>query len=219
MFLFRRELDLSSDTIQALQRFCLFVAVVYVQFWNQCSIVVDAPINDLKFLQTINEYKKIDRYTALAAKIAFERHLWYLGEELVILSLFSKKVSNDDKDMINILLIRGGRMTRRTCNSLRYQEKLTNVENLSLHSFVSLRSNFLLERLDLDTSFFEECAEEWPKMESYRNAEKIVSDLLISVNDGSERLLRRAELIINNQKVRSETALQNAIVSLGMKQI
>lgn len=216
MFLFRYELDLDDETVKKLQRFCLFVAIIYTKFWNESSISIDAPINDLKFLKEMDNYKEFDREIALAGMIALKRHLWYLGDELVILSLFSKKLSNEEKDMFNLMLFPGA-MSRRTCNSLRYQSTLNNIQDLKIHNFVSIRSTYLLERLEIDMSFLQECAEDWHTLETYHQAEKKIKDLVITVNDGSERLLREAELLINNQKVRSEIALQNTMVSIGSK--
>lgn len=215
MFLFRHEIGLDQDTVQKLQRFCLFTAIVYVKFWNQCSVTIDAPANDLAFLKEMDYYMKIDNEIALAASTAFKRHLWYLGEELMILSLFSKRVSNEEKDLINLLLTTGA-STSRSRNSVRYQDELNDIQNLDLHDFVSVRSNFLLNKLEIDSSFLEECADVWQNIEAFKDAEKKIKDLMISVNDGCERLLRRSELLINNQKVRSEIAIQRAIVSLEM---
>lgn len=216
MFLFRHELDLNNETEEKLQRFCLFVSIIYTKFWNTCSIAVDAPFNDLKFLQEMDKYKEFDQEVALAGLIAMKRHLWYLGEELVILALFSNKLSNEEKDIINLLLIPVV-MPHRTCNSLRFQDTLNNIQDLRIHNFISVRSFFLLERLGIDTSFFQESAEIWHTMETYRQAKKKIKDLVITVNDESERLLRKAELLINHQKVKSEAALHNAMVSTGSK--
>lgn len=218
MFLFRNEIGLDRDTIRKLRRFCLFTTIVYVKFWNRCSVTTDAPANDLEFLKEMDFYMEIDTELAETAINTFKRHLWYLGEELIILSLFSRKVSNEEKDLMALILI-ATTSAPRTHNSVRYQDELIDIENLDLHNFVSARSNFLLNKLEIDQSFLNECAEDWGNFESFKDAEKKINDLMISVNDGCERLLRRSELLINNQKVRSEMALQRAIVSLEMNKI
>lgn len=133
----------------------------------------------------------------------------------MVLALFSERVSNEEKDLISLLLI-GGASTSRSHNSVRYQDELNDIQNLELHNFVSVRSNFLLNKLEIDFSFLEEIADNWQNIEAFKGAEKKINDLMISVNDGCERLLRRSELLINNQKVRSEIAIQRAIVSMEM---
>lgn len=52
-YLFRSQLELTQDSIDALERFCLFVVLIYVKFWNQCPNVFDAPINDLTLLKKL----------------------------------------------------------------------------------------------------------------------------------------------------------------------
>lgn len=215
MYLFRNELNLDVETEEKLQRFCLFIAIIYTKFWNQCSVAVDAPYNDLKFLKEMDIFKEFDREVALTGLVALKRHLWYLSDELAPLALFSKKISDDDKDDIGLLLIPGASLSNRTCNSIRHQDALNDIQSLSLINFISTRSSFLLDRLNIDTSFLQECAENWQRMKAYNDAVKKINDLIIPVNDGTERLLRRSELLINNQKVRSETRFQDAIVSIG----
>ena len=56
----------------------------------------------------------MDAGVAESALTALRRHLWYLTEELVVLSLFSNKVSDDQKEKIAEKLI-----------SLEPEEKLT----------------------------------------------------------------------------------------------
>lgn len=217
MYLFRYEIDLDDEIIDKLERFCLFVAVIYIKFWNQCPVAVDAPINDLQFLKEIDFYRQIDDTVASAALTAFQRHLWYLGDELIILALFSDKVSSDDKDEMNLALIRTQHVPQRTVNSIRHTDEIENVQNLELHHFISPRSPFLLSQLDIDTTFLEESASEWHQMESYQRSKKRVQDLIVVVNDAAERSLRQAELLIDGQKVRSETRLQDAFVTSGTR--
>lgn len=217
IYLFRNQLSLDPETEEKMRRFCQFIAITYTKFWNQCSVVTDAPNNDLKFLKELDIYKEFDRETALAGLIALKRHLWYLSDELVPLALFSDKVSNDEKDNIGLLLIPGAPSPRRACNSIRHQDALNDIQNLSLFNFISSRSSFLLNRLNIDTSFLQETADNWHRMKAYNNAVKKINHLIIPVNDGAERLLRRSELLINDQKVRSEKRFQDAIVSIGTR--
>lgn len=215
MYLFRHQLDLDRDMIEKLERFCKFIAVVFIKYWNQCSVAFDAPINDMNFLKELEIYKTIDRLIAMSGLVALERHLWYLSEELVILSLFSKKVSVEEKNLIRRLLIPGDSMPRRSCNSIRYMDEIDFIEDMNLHNFASARSNFLFSRLNIDTHFLREPAANWHQLESYKTAETRIRNLIVVVNDSCERLLRQGELLITDQRVRSDDALQNAIIVSG----
>ena len=54
--------------------------------------------NDLGFYKEMLIYKKFDN--DVAALETFNRHLWYLTEEISPLSIFSNKVSDHDKAKI-----------------------------------------------------------------------------------------------------------------------
>lgn len=215
MYLFRHQLDLDQDMIEKLKRFYKFIAVVFIKYWNQCSVAFDAPINDLNFLKELEIYKNIDRIVAMYGSIAFKRHLWYLSEELMILSLFSKKVSVEEKDSIRRLLIPGDPIPRRSCNSIRYQGTIRYIQNLNLHNFATTRSKYLFSRLNINARFLEEPAANWHQLKSYKTAETKIRNLIVVVNDSCERLLRQGELLITEQRVRSDVALQSAIIVSG----
>lgn len=99
-FLFRNELDWDSlereQIKQRLPRFRLFLTLIYVRHWNRSSILFDAGINDLNFLKELEEYIILDDEISRIAMNALSRHLYYLSEELVILCLFSDKMSPND---------------------------------------------------------------------------------------------------------------------------
>ena len=94
IYLFRGQFKLTSrETKQLLE----FVALLYTKQWYTTSSSVAAPANDLSFLKKLEAYKSYaDDISTTAAK-ALKRHLWYLSEELVGLSLFSEDVPPEVK--------------------------------------------------------------------------------------------------------------------------
>lgn len=74
IYLFRHQFELSTKTLKACKTFCLFLCLYYVKY-----------------------FKSISTITVETAITALKRHLWYLGEELIVLGLFSDKVSNETK--------------------------------------------------------------------------------------------------------------------------
>ena len=72
--------------------------------WFKAPSPFDSPYNDLKFFKKLSlskGFKLISNFHLnLLMKVLqkFENHLWYLSERLVVLSLFSDKVSNEDKN-------------------------------------------------------------------------------------------------------------------------
>lgn len=78
-----------------LVRVSLFVTTIYVKYWFTCASPKEAPRNDLEFLKAIHTYQ--DKEVSQVASTAFSRHLWYLSETLVGLSLFDDAVTVNDK--------------------------------------------------------------------------------------------------------------------------
>lgn len=96
MYLFRRELDLEPSFEMNLLQFSLFVALVYCKYWNRCTKAFDAPINDLMLIADLQKYSIENEIIANSVLTTLFNHLWYLGEELIVLSVFSEKVSIED---------------------------------------------------------------------------------------------------------------------------
>lgn len=210
-YLFREHLDLDADFENSLERFCIFVALIYTKHWNRCSIAVDAPYNDLLLLKELNDYMAIDEEIATVALAAHNRHLWYLGDELVVLGLFSNKVSNDVKlNMVNKMTQQSG---NRTENSLKYTAEINDIRNIQLDHFISPRSIFFFECLQLNQDFLNENPEDWTEMMSFRTAKHTVESLITVVNDSAERGVQLGAKTISNQRVQSESRLQDFIIS------
>lgn len=209
-YLFRDELGLEEDFERDILELALFVSIVYCKHWNQCTNAIDAPVNDLAFIWELEQYSKYNEEIAASVMNSFQNHLWYLGEELAVLALFSNRVSSADKNIIRLQLTSRD-YPARSENSLRLKKY---VNGMKLTDLITERSRFLLSLLDIDLDFLQQRAETWKRSTSYKNAEKLVKDLIVVVNDPAERALGRANVLIQNQKARSETRFQNMFSSL-----
>ena len=70
-----------------------------------CQSVSHAPWHDLCLYKKLIRYKQINETISAAAVKAFNRHLWYLTPELVVLALFGKSVpSNERKALAKALM-------------------------------------------------------------------------------------------------------------------
>lgn len=210
-FLFRDQLDLTNQMLDPLRRFGLFVASIYVKYWNWCTNLFNAPINDLRLLKELEKYREIDPELANIAIDQLSTHLTYLSDELVVLSIFSTELNGDEKEEIRMKLTQ--RVAPRTENSNRYIKDDRSFSSLQLHDFVSDRSMFLFSILDFDISFMEQNAHEWEMLQSYQIARQKLKKLLVVVNDSSERALGQTANAINHQKARTEENLQNFLTS------
>lgn len=97
MFLFRSQLSLSVSELDGLKNICLFVVKVYAKWWFMSSSAIGAPYNDLCFLKELKQYENVNARVSSSALKKFCQHLWYLNEEICMLSLFDDKVNNDTK--------------------------------------------------------------------------------------------------------------------------
>lgn len=207
-FLFRYQINLDDDVLVELRRFSFFISTIYVKYWNWCTNVFNAPINDLQFLKELENYRQIDNELADVAIGAFSRHLTYLSDELVILSLFSKLITNEQKEAIRLKLVH--EVGQRTEHSIRRVIE-GNISHMELHDFISERSMFLFSTLGIDSSFLEYETSEWENLDSYHIARRTLKSLLVAVNDSVERALGQTANMINHQKARTEENLQNLL--------
>lgn len=228
-YLFRRSIDWNGreDLKHNIKRFAAFASFIYIRYWNTCTNLFDAPKNDLDFLQELVTYQSFDQPVATVAMNALNRHLHYLGEELLPLSLFSKKTSIQEKEAISerLILAEEIAMPQRTLvgrdisNCIAYSEG-NNTENYDWSSkiiadFVGDRSNFFFEALNLPRNFLRLNANEWNKNHEYIHAKNIVQSSLICINDGSERVISNCKNKFNKQRCRKETTFQQNMLSLN----
>lgn len=162
-------------------------------------------------MKELDRFKLIDHDIANVAMNTFQRHLWYLSDELILLSLFSNKVPDEQKFEICQELLR--QVGDRTINSIQYTQPLDNIQNLRLVDFISPRSWFFIQILDINAIFMEEDPYNWNELQVYQIEQKKVNDLIAVTNDSSERALKLGSQIIDEQRVRTEARLQDYIVN------
>ncbi|KAK5639272.1 hypothetical protein RI129_011764 [Pyrocoelia pectoralis] len=160
--LLQSQFTISAKDKRALQDVCLFIAVLYVKPWLGCSLAVKAPNQDLCFLKRHKEYETVDKLISKAALSKFSQHLWYLSEEIAVLSLFDDEVNEDMSDYL-------------------YRK--------SLSDFVSVKSTNLFSRLKIDKNFLQRPVSTWDEDVAYSEAKRKVLSLR-AVNDTAERAVK-----------------------------
>ena len=195
-----RHSNASCKTSDQLLRVCLFLVTIYIKYWYSCTSAAIAPGNDLRFLKDLFSYH--DQEISKLALTAFSRHLWYLSETLVGLSLFDPSVSDDDKrEMVsNMRTIEGSEDPPKRIAPLQ------NPMEKRLPDFFTTSSKLLFEILGLDDSFLDTEPEQWRSHESFVKARNIVSTLRIT-NDLAERGVALTQSF-NSSLVRDEEQKQ-----------
>ncbi|GBN43774.1 hypothetical protein AVEN_146855-1 [Araneus ventricosus] len=99
MCAFSKQLEYDNSKIQKLHQICLYNTLIFVKVWLNVQNTADAPLNYLKLCEPLNIYEKYEPGVAITA-ILTSSNLWYLTEEAVAFSLFSKKVADSEKKKI-----------------------------------------------------------------------------------------------------------------------
>lgn len=197
IYLFREHFCLTDEENAGLLEFLLFSTLIYIQHWITSTDALDSPINDLAFIEKLDFYKQISPFVAVTAINSFYEHLWYLGEELIVLSLLSENVPAHTKARMVAKMKSGAASFLRREHSLKYNPKKTKKSKMfteklngrSLDSFVGRTSFFLFSLFDVDISFLDVPVESWINNAAYRNARDTFKNLAV-VNDTAERAIK-----------------------------
>ena len=209
IYLFRDQFQLTASERKHLTEFCLFATHLYVNAWISCPVASDAPYNDLLLFKRIKQYTAINSTVAEAAMKKLKNHLWYIGSEMIPLSIFSDKVSGSEKMMIveRMILsgddwsIRGFKYSAGECESL---------ESKSLHELITSSSTASLRSLGLDVVVLSgKDPETWNDIPSFHEAAEVIRSLKV-VNDAAERSV--ALMSTFNQSItRTESEMQRLV--------
>ncbi|KMQ81349.1 hypothetical protein RF55_26626 [Lasius niger] len=77
---------------------CIFITLVYVPYWYECTIAINSLKNDMYFIENIKKFGNIDKDISETALKKFTGdHLWYMGYHLSALGFFDERISLDEK--------------------------------------------------------------------------------------------------------------------------
>lgn len=187
IFLFREEFKLSAREINGLRQVCIFLVKIYLKAWFNAPSAIQAPHNDLTFMQDLIEYKAVNSSVSKAACSKMINHLWYLSEQLAIISLFDDNVPLPIKQKMIQALNKNEINTDPKKKKFEIgQENLETLLSFDLSDFISKKSLVTFQIFDLPTDFVDKNIESWTQDESYQ--ENLVFFKRLSVvNDVAER--------------------------------
>lgn len=189
--------------------FNIFVVKVYTQNWFTCTIAANAPGNDLRLIEALYDYRKINARIADEVSNVFSLHLWYLSNRLIGLSFFDeridiatrikmvralKKPADDSNDIKNV-----------TLDLNRKKIVLTDLINKNTMAFFKILSgNDTIPFLNKDPST-------WKNDEFFNKMAAIVKDLAV-VNDNAERAVGLAKRL--NNKFSKDPVRHNEVIQV-----
>lgn len=186
VFLFRHQFHLTQQEEKAVTTMALFVSLVYIRFWNEAALPTNAAANDLKLLKILKDYP--NQRIGAAAHAALSRHLWFISEHLVALSLF------DDRLSVTTKAACVARLDAPAKSGHPRRVKLTEGETEVplLQEFFTSRSVKVFNLLKRDGAreanegFLKKDPATWEEDESFHDLKRRAKSLLV-VNDTAER--------------------------------
>ena len=187
---FATQLELTADTVEALTRFCSFIATIYIPHFLASSIGCDSVVNDIQLFKKLFAYRSRDQQLAEEALVVLRRHCWYLVPEVAVFSLFSDKLCNEKKSRI------ASRM-------LTYQSSIPKTYKLEKPKFpqidektevvdlITPQSYKFFTILNLDYNWLAMDPDRWEEDESYQVAKDYVRTAKVT-NDVAERGVKMA---------------------------
>lgn len=158
---------------------------MYVKFWFTCTIAVQAPINDLNLLKTLQDYRTIDQEIADGIIQKFLGHTWYLGNILAGLAFFDSRIDHQTKvNMVNALNNDGDEAHDIENSSI------TASTQISIVDLISNRTKQLFNILsnNEDPAFMLKHPSEWSADDEFKKMIDTVNSLKL-VNDTAERAI------------------------------
>jgi hypothetical protein len=99
------DIEFDEEYKEVLRRCVKFSSLVYAPYFIMTSLWANASYNDSEFFKLLHKYTQVDTELADVANGAMQRHLFYLTEEMVVKSLFSKRLGEDEKSRMDCRLL------------------------------------------------------------------------------------------------------------------
>lgn len=173
IYLFRKQFFMNNQEKKAIKRICIFIMKVYLPAWYSAPLSVAAPRNDLKFLKSLESFKKLDKEIGTATKAKMNAHLDYLSEINICLAFFDKDTAVEVK--------------RKMVQNLARSPKSGKCEGAELSDYVTSKSKKFFEIMEIPVeNFITSDPTQWETNEFFKQARQVCSSLAV-VNDSAER--------------------------------
>ncbi|XP_073972974.1 uncharacterized protein [Rhodnius prolixus] len=186
MFIFRDEFVLSKKELDSSRQLCIFIVIVYVKAWFSSTSATSAANHDLEFMKNLIKYKQINPLISSVTCEKMTLHLWYLCDELAVLSLFDDTVPvNIKKNIVEAVKTREGTDSKAR-RFIIDKKNLDSILQKNISDFVSKKSMKLFELFDLPYDFLDKNIDLWSTDDSYNENKEFFAQLKV-VNDVAER--------------------------------
>lgn len=193
MELMTERISFSVEERRQVHKMAQFIALFYAKYFLRSRIAVFSPLDDLKFLSSIISYSDEDPDLAIPVITSIKRHLWYLTEELVVLSLFNEELASFTRSVMAKKLFSTPRPDVYNVG----KPKFPTIDDYNLpflSSLIGPRSWLIFALLGLTNSqdWLQLPPKYWELMFDYRFARNFCVNLQV-VNDCAERAIKLVE--------------------------
>ena len=161
----------------------------------------DASFNDLKLFKLISRFRIIDGELSDTALNVLRRHLWFLTQEVVVFSLFSNKLSIDEKSRIAAQLLTFPVPDHIECGQPEFPDLLEKTQFVDL---IGPKSWFMF-KLKVGYGWLSKSVELWKVDPDFKTVENFVQTVK-TTNDTAERAVKLmtdyAQILTKNEDMK-----------------
>ena len=210
---------ITKDEAFSHKQFTLFLILYYVKSWMTATLSIDAPVNDLWLANTLKNIPShllckypLFKSMGVAMKSKLEDHLWYLSEELVVLSLFSKKMDEAQKNKCRKAMLKHYTENLSPVKGKLITPDISNKNSIEISTLFGKESWRLLHLCRIEgKSFLAKPPSSWENDSDYKILKHIVKNFVV-VNDVAERAVLLAKSLQN--KLTKDSKMKNRLVNL-----
>ena len=196
--------DITWHKKKELEKMTCFIIFAYMECWFTSSSLFGAAQNDLHLHGRLSRFSKYHKNLSKVGLKVLQRHTWYLTEELVPLSLFNSKISEEVQNSI------AKKISSFPTSTHPIQKPCLPVitPKSSLPNYVGPRSTVMFSLIDVSHSFLAD--PQWRHRPEYEQVKSAVMNLT-PVNDSCERALALATTY-NGNIARDEESYQELVL-------
>ena len=210
---------ITEDEANSHKQLTLFLILYYVKPWMTATLSSDAPVNDVSLANSLKNIPShllriypLFKAMGEAMKTRLEEHLWYLSEELVVLSLFSKKIDEKQKNKCRKAMLRHYSENLGPVTGKLIIPELINFKSIDISVLFGKESWRLLHLCRIEgKSFLDKPVCSWKNCSDYKKLEIIVENFVV-VNDVAERAVLLAKTLQN--KLTKNSKMKNKLVNI-----
>ena len=197
---------LTPRQLASVTKLAEYIALFYARYFLRAMLAAAAPSDDLQFWYLMKKYREFQPHMADASLASIGRHLWYLTEELVVLSLWDSELSDQIREHIATTLAATACPDNFDIGKPKFpgpnRLRLVDGNKPNLAEFIGPRSWLLfhlLGQIPAEQVWLHHPRSDWAQSDNYISLLRFVKSLKV-VNDCAERSIKDVTEFANASK-------------------